>query len=158
MTKEIELTRGMVALVDDDDFDELNGFLWRACKNGKTWYAIANSGKTTITMHREIMGNPKDLVIDHINCDGLDNRRENLRPCSKQENIQRAGAYKTNSSGYKGVTKTFLSKKYSARIKVNNKHFHLGCYNSLEDAARAYDEAAKKYHGKFAFLNFPETL
>ena len=102
------------------------------------------------------MNPPKGMVIDHINHNGLDNRRENLRICTNAENQRNRGKQKNNTSGYKGVDWRKDHKKWRARINKDNKTIHIGYYNIIEEAARAYDAKAKELHGKYAQLNFPE--
>lgn len=151
--KEIILTQGKVALVDDEDFERLNKHKWY-CRNG---YAVRMTkfslGKRqAILMHREIISPPQGLVVDHINGDGLDNRKKNLRACTHAENIRNQKLNRLNTTGYKGVCVN--SKKWIARIKINGKLLYLGRYNTPEEAAQVYDEAARKYFGKFAKVNF----
>ena len=96
------------------------------------------------------------MMIDHINHNGLDNRRENLRICTNAENNRHRRKPKNNTSGYKGVCWDKSKKKWRARIEKDNKNIHIGYYNILEEAARAYDAKAKELFGKYAQLNFPE--
>lgn len=158
MTKQIFLTQNKIALVDDDDFDYLNQWKWCALHMHKTnWYAVRSSsridGKSkTVLMHRLILDVPKNLVIDHLNGDGLDNRRGNLRICTSRENSRNKKIQKNNTTKYKGVSR-FNDKKYQVKIKVDGKLLHLGLFENLLDAARAYDKAASKYYGEFANLN-----
>ncbi len=109
-------------------------------------------------MHREILGldHGDRRQVDHINGDGLDNRKENLRICDTSKNVINRSIGKINTSGYKGVNWRKKSKKWVARIGFNNKRIYLGDFNNKEDAARAYDTAALKYYGEFAKLNFPK--
>lgn len=98
---------------------------------------------------------PEDgFWVDHINGDTLDNRRSNLRLCTVSGNNHNRMKSKNNTSGYKGVSWLKQNQKWRAYIKVNSKDKHLGCYLDKEDAARAYDKAAKEYFGEFARLNF----
>lgn len=156
MTKEIKLTQGKVVLVDDDDFEYLNQFKWRFFVKG---YARRNSpfllGKrTVILMHREIMQTPADKQTDHINLDGLDNRRANLRICTPSENKQNMEAQSNNKSGFKGVDWVERDGKWRASIRVNGKRIYLGHFDDPVVAACAYDAAAVKYFGEFARGNF----
>ena len=157
--KEIQLTKGFVTLVDDEDYETLSQYRWRALKGSqRTWYAARNikvAGKNmTIMMHREIINAPENIFVDHINMDALDNRRENLRLCSKQENCCNKGKFSNNTSGYKGVSWDKRGERWVAQIRVNLSSKHLGYFDTPEDAARAYDKAARQYHGEFARTNF----
>ena len=148
------------ALVDDEDFEELNNVKWYALWNPhtKTFYAVRNirvrNGKRTmISMHRIIMNTPKGMDTDHQDGDGLNNQRTNLRVCTNAQNNQNKSKYSNNITGFKGVVLHKEAKKFQAQIFVNRKHINLGLFNSLKKAALAYNEAAKKYHGEFANLN-----
>ena len=151
--KTIELTQGRFATVDDGDFDELNRHKW--CISG-AGYAVRKSFFKTIGMHAAIMGTPDGMHTDHINGDKLDNRRENLRICTPSQNQQNRSNQKNNKIGYKGVGWNSTANKWLARITVRGEQVHLGYFETAEDAARAYDQAAKDLHGEYAFLNFPE--
>ena len=160
--RRIPLTQGKYAIVDPEDFERLNKHKWHAVKNGNTFYAIRCAGprnKTTyIRMHREVIHPPDHLVVDHINHNGLDNRNANIRPATRSQNnfnrliIKRKGA----SSKYKGVSWRKRRKRWRARIHVNGQYKFLGHFKEEIHAAKAYDKAAKKYHGEFASLNFPD--
>lgn len=162
--KEISLiTRGgYIALVDDEDFDWASGVRWRAMLAGSgRRYAISSeriAGKQAL-MHREIaarmLGRDKisNQEIDHIDGDPLNNQRSNLRLCSHRQNMRNRRKSRANTSGYMGVSRSFG--KWAADIWVG-KAIHLGRFTQIEEAARVRDEAAKKYHGEFAVLNFPE--
>lgn len=152
--KEIRCTKGMIALVDDEDFELVSQFKWQAIFKGKTYYAF--TGRPGIRMHRMILGltDPR-IGVDHKNHNGLDNRRENLRISTQQDNVRNQRARK-GTSKYKGVFFEKSTGKYKAAISVNYKTINLGRFFNELDAARAYDEAAKKYFGNFAVLNFQE--
>ena len=163
--KEIKLTRGLVALVDNEDYERVNQFKWQAMPVRGGYYAkrhvVMPDGKQVfIPMHRFIMLFPKDIEIDHIDHNTLNNQKYNLRICTFHQNRMNRKLNKNNKTGYKGV---FISKRivrdktYSyiqAYIKVNNKSIYLGHYDTVENAAMAYDNAAVKYFGEFANLNF----
>jgi len=157
----IPLTQGQFAKVEPEDYVWLSQFRWYCNKRPHTSYAIRNAGEgkecKKILMHREIMDTPKHLVCDHINRNGLDNRKQNLRNCTKQENGMNRPSQKNGTSRYKGVCWHRRMKKWVACIKGKGKKSHLGYFVSETSAAKAYDEAAKKYHGEFANLNFPPS-
>ena len=149
--KEIKLTQGKVALVDDEDYDKLVELKWFY----HTGYASSNmwiDGKRkTAKMHRVIMNNPKGFMIDHINHDTLDNRKENLRLVTNQQNLFNQ-KLKKHSSKYKGVTWYETHKKWCVRIRFN-KSIYLGLFEDEKEAGRVYNENAIKYFGEFALLN-----
>ena len=150
---EIALTHGKVAIVDRADLPLLEDRQWRAtCIGGKYWYAA--SGR--VFMHRLILGVPKGIVVDHVNHNSLDNRRENLRPATTAQNIANQRHKRGGSSKYKGVCWNKQRGYWIAQIKVNWKAVYLGLFDSEEDAARAYDVAAIEAFGEFAYLNFPQ--
>jgi hypothetical protein len=162
--KTIQVTNtNLVALVDDEDFDRVRQYTWyghRARSKDITSVVTkirgADGKQKNVFLHRLIMNPPKGMFIDHINHDVFDNRKENLRICTKQQNSYNS-RWK-NSNGYKGVHKRKedefnRTKLYRARISVDGKRVSLGSYETAEDAARAYNEAALKYHGEFALLN-----
>lgn len=159
MTKEIPLTQGQVSLVDDEDFEWLNQWNWFAMARRQTFYA-RREGKTlfgrrtAIFLHRVIMDAPKGMQVDHINGDGRDNRRSNLRLATNAENCRNRQLPSVNTSGYKGVVFKSEFGKWRATIGVNSSRIHLGYFESPIEAARAYDEAARKYFGEFARTNF----
>jgi hypothetical protein len=160
MTKEIPLTQGQVAIVDDWRYEELNQFKWYATRipHMKSFYAaryqsILFGKRTTIFMHTVIAGTPKGAQTDHWNHDTLDNREENLRVCTYSENGRNRGKQKNNTSGFKGVTAD--GQRWRARIALDEKYHCIGTYDTPEEAARVYDESAKELHGEFASLNFP---
>lgn len=150
---EIWLHGGKVALVDDCDFERFHCFSWFPT-SGTILYAQRKQGRKNILMHREIMSAPPGLQVDHINGNGLDNRRANLRLCTLAENLRNQRRRTNNASGFKGVNKS--GDVWRARIKVNNQEIPLGCYKDPTEAARAYDYAAKKYFGEFARTNYPD--
>lgn len=149
------------SLVDDEDFEKFNQYMWCVFNKkselkyaARNIYSEATKKWKVIFLHREIMKTPKGFVVDHINHDGLDNRKENLRNCTTAENLRNARRTEDNTSGYKGVCWNKLRKKWYAYACVSGKRIHLGCFFDKEKAARAYDDAAKKYYKEFASLNF----
>lgn len=161
--KEIQLTQGQVALVDDEDFEWLNTYKWHAYWNGDTcsYYVKRNLSIKmdgtlgTVRMHRQILSlsTGDRTQVDHINHDTLDNRRENLRIASNAENGRNRRAHRDGTSGFKGVTFHKLRGKWMAAIKHAGKSLYLGLFLTREEAAIAYNEAALKYYGEFALLN-----
>jgi AP2 domain. len=152
--KLIPLTQGLFAKVDDGWFEELNQYKWYAHKNGSTYYAEREVAGGPVFMHRVIMNTPKDLVVDHIDHNGLNCLEENMRNCTRQQN--RMNLLPHGKSKYLGVS--YHTTKGYTYIKASIRHDgvtrHIGLFPTEEDAARAYDEKAKEYHGEFANLNF----
>jgi hypothetical protein len=152
--KEILLTQGKVALVDDEDYEYLNQWKWCAIKGRKTYYAVRrayiNSKYKFYYMHRIIMNTPNKLQTDHIDGNGLNCQKFNMRNCTHAQNQmnRRSGG----SSKYLGV---FLHRKnyFTAIISINKKAVYLGHSKDEKKAALMYNEAAIKYHGEFARLN-----
>lgn len=161
MTKEIPLTQGKVALVDDDIYEWANRYKWHAHRINHTYYAHRTTGygpsKKLVQLHREIMNTPAGVYVDHVNGDGLDCRRINMRHATASENARNTSKRSDNTSGFKGVSYVKNRSMWEARIKVNQRQYFLGHFQAPEDAARAYDEAARKYFGEFARTNEGET-
>uniref|UniRef100_A0A6H1ZQL7 Putative homing endonuclease n=1 Tax=viral metagenome TaxID=1070528 RepID=A0A6H1ZQL7_9ZZZZ len=156
--KEIRLTQNKVALVDDEDFEYLNQFKWYAHKYPNTYYAVrhirlANGKQATIPMHRVILNVPKGMETDHKNQNGWDNRRMNLRICTRQENMMNRNSYKNSSSRFKGVVWHKRNKKWQAQIRYNGRTIYLGRSFSEREASFMYDKKAIELFGKFAKLN-----
>lgn len=153
----IPLTQGKKAIVDAEDWLELSHYRWQATtKGGKTWYAKRRDIATgkQISMHRQITGALPGEDVDHLNADGLDNQRSNLRRCSHQENTARRRKLKPSTSAYKGVTKGGY--RWRAQLFPRGKHIDLGYFKDEVEAAKAYDAEARKHYGEFALLNFPD--
>lgn len=154
----VPLTQNKVTLIDDEDFELASQYKWNTNKGRNTFYAA-----TGLQLHRLVMENAlgrkldSEELVDHKNGDGLDNRRENLRLCSRTQNIRnRIG--RLGSSKYKGVYLHTKNKNWVARIQVNKHMIHLGCFTNEITAAVAYDVAAHQYFGEFAKLNFPVDI
>jgi len=154
--KEIQIRKSdLKAIVDDDDFELLNRFAWNVTTiRGHYHYACRRVANLQILMHREILGLEygDKKQGDHINGNTLDNRRCNLRAVSKKDNIRNRRSI-SGQVPYKGVHFNKQNKAFYAQIYVNWERIRLGSFSNPEDAARAYDEAAKKYHGEFAATN-----
>lgn len=158
--KKITLDNGMFALVGDIDFISLSEYQWYAReKRPGIWYAARHKkidGKMReIFMHREILGLKRGdgLQSDHIDQNGLNNQRNNLRICTGVGNMKNRGSQKNSSSKYKGVSYYRKSNKWMAQIVSDGKFYYLGLHPTEVAAALKYNEAAKRLHGDFAFLN-----
>lgn len=152
MMKLLRLSRGLSAVVDDEDYERASAFKWCALPTHGTFYAMRNlSPNGRMFLHHFILG--VNMQIDHINHNGLDNQKRNLRPCSTSQNAMNRRLRKTSKSGRKGACWISRSRKWAAYIQVNKRKVHLGYFESLEKAANAYDVAAIKYFGTFALTN-----
>jgi hypothetical protein len=143
-------------MVDDEDFDILNKHKWHIAKNSKTWYAQRNVYKPKhgmIFLHRQILNIPDGMFIDHIDGNGLNNQKANIRVCTKAENCRNARIRGDNTSGYKGVSFHKPTKKWSASIQADKKQKHIGLFQSPQEAAFAWNIAAKEMHKDYAKLN-----
>lgn len=153
--KEIPLTFGLVALVDDGDFDLVSKYAWWAqFPNGPEYPVYAQTKfekRLNIYMHALLVPVQKGFVIDHRNLNGCDNRRENLRIGTRSQNGANAKLSKANTSGFKGVTLSFG--KWHAQIMVYRENIPLGRFVDKVEAAHAYDAGAVKYFGEFACNN-----
>jgi hypothetical protein len=158
MTRKIPLTKGLVALVDDADYERVNSFKWQALVKPRHVYAVRrDSAGHKVRLHRFLLNAPDSLMVDHWNGDSLDCRRSNLRLCTRAQNARNARAYRVKlSSPFKGVT-AGSGLRFRAKITVGDKAIHLGTFGTAIEAARAYDKAARHYHGAFARLNFPNA-
>ncbi len=154
--KELKLNNGMVALVDDDDYERLIGHRWKAKILGGRWIIFAK-----ISLHQFIINAPMGTLIDHKNGDQFDNRRENLGIANHRQNNHNTGKRKrvtngTPTSVYKGVSRGGrCNKRWRSAISIQRKQFHLGYFDLEIQAARSYDCAAQRYFGEFARLNLP---
>jgi AP2 domain/HNH endonuclease len=152
----IALTKGRFAIVDAADYEWLNQYKWcLSSTNQGRCYACHMEGRTQISMHRLIMNAPKGMLVDHINGNGLDNRRCNLRLCTPTQNMCNRRKY-GGKSQYKGVFRNKKSGRYYAKISFKRETIYLGTYDEEIEAARAYDRKAIELFGEFAYLNFPE--
>lgn len=155
--KEILLTQGKVAFVDDQDFDEVSKLRWFAVWDGYNWYAQTNVGhwrtRRKVKMHVMLMKPPVGVEIDHWDSNGLNNQRRNLRICSHAENCRNRRRHASNKSGFKGVSWKKRNRKWCAQIKLGPKVIHLGLFDDPAIAARVYDAAAQKHFGEFALTN-----
>jgi hypothetical protein len=155
--KIINLTQKQYTIVDDDDYENLIKFKWYARKDCNTYYALRfkynNKKHTEILMHRLILNAPNNFKVDHIDGNGLNNQKYNLRLCTSQQNNFNMGISKHNKSGFKGVSFCKSRNKWYAYIMINGRTKNLGRFLSINEAALKYNNAAKKYFGEFARLN-----
>lgn len=161
-TREIPLTRGQVTIVDAADYDFLMQWKWFAKPNYKTWYArrsglLPTGERKTFTLHRVLLDAPEHLKVDHIDGNGLNNTRANLRLATHQQNLFNRGAGSNSRSGYKGVHWDYHTNKWIVRVKVSGETFVFGVFDDVIEAARAHDKAAKELHGEFAWLNLGDN-
>ncbi|MGA2092565.1 MAG: AP2/ERF family transcription factor [Sedimentisphaerales bacterium] len=160
--RRINLGEGIYAIVEQRDYYRVKKLNWCISGSGKWFYAVhyekAGPGKVKkVYMHRFIMDSPAGKLIDHHNNKTLDNRRSNLRIASYSENNCNRPKKKNTTSQYTGVHLNKKTGKWVAQIRIDGKGTHLGTFDSEIEAARAYDRAAKREHGIFARLNFPEN-
>lgn len=148
--REIKLTRGAVALVDDEDFERVNQHKWFLQSRG---YAARMKNRKMILMHRFIMNTPVGMETDHKDRVRLNNQKHNLRTCTTAENSHNTVAHAKGSSGYKGVCKCPTTGQWMCRIKTGGKSVWLGRFDKKEDAALRYNKEAVRLHGEFAYQN-----
>jgi hypothetical protein len=141
--------KGLALLVNDEDYELMSSFSWHAKPDGNGRYYA----EVTLRAHNLLVDFP---LTDHINGNGLDNTRNNLREATHRQNSWNRGLRSDSRTGYKGVTSRRGGRGYSARIQVGGKRQYLGWFKNPIDAAKAYDAAAREHFGRFARLNFPD--
>ncbi len=154
--KKIALSQGKFAMVDDEDYEWLNQWKWCAIKDGRSFYAMRKElpSKKSVRLHRFILGVDNKLIfVDHEDGNGLNNQRSNLRKCTRQQNACNRKPSLNHSSQYLGVCWDNKRNLWLSQIKSFRKSIYLGHFAIEMDAASAYNEAAKKYHGSFARVN-----
>lgn len=151
--KTIQLTLGLEALVDDEDYPLLSRHQWHAQKGtlNRTCYAVSKMGRKQVAMHELVMGGRAGMVVHHVDHNGLNNQKYNLQHCSHCENNRHRAVPKNNQSGFKGVHK--YSKRWRAVIQHQRAKYFLGDFNNPVDAAKAYDLKALELYGAFALTN-----
>lgn len=155
--KEIPLTNGKFSQVDDEDFEMLSAFSWcHDQKNNRAFrsvYLPLSKGARTLRLHTVIMKTPPGLVVDHIDGNPLNNQKNNLRICTRAENSRNRRKSWKKSSQYKGVSWDKTNKKWVASIRFDRRLAHLGSFSTEIEAAKTYNAAAIRLHGKYARLN-----
>lgn len=146
----VDLGRGASAIVDREDVELVSQFVW--CR-GTRDYPISRRNGRRLRLPRLLLDLAPGQVVDHINRNPLDNRRCNLRVCTQAENVRNS---RPKGDGFKGVCKSSRGNRWRAVIKLNYQQRALGQFATAEEAALAYDKAAKELFGEFAYLNFPE--
>jgi len=138
-------------IIDIEDYDKfVKGYSFSLHPKGYVHYSSTKDGLNNKRLSRIIMGEPDGKDVDHKNTDKLDNRRENLRIATNQQNQYNKNKYKTNTSGFKGVTFNKKAQKFRAQIKIDGKNKHLGCFATAVGAHEAYKRAAIQHNGEFA--------
>jgi hypothetical protein len=161
----IPLTQGLFAVVDEADAPSLLRFRWCVSRGSTGGFYAARArradegpGPFLILMHRALLSAPVGVEVDHVNRDGLDNRRANLRLATKRQNQQNCAKRPHNTTGFKGVIRDghVPARPFLAQVGIDGRRTFLGRFATAEEAARAYDAAAVKHFGEFARVNFPE--
>jgi hypothetical protein len=155
MTKEIPLTRGKFAIVDDDDYEYLSNHKWYAINSGgyATRSYVEDGKRIFVRMHRLIMNVPEGFIVDHIDGNTLNNQKSNLRICTRAENCRNRGLNKNNTSGYKGVMRNKSKNRWAAVVMYNREKVNCGHYKCKHEAATAYNLKAIELFGEYAWLN-----
>lgn len=151
--KTIPLSKGKVALVDDEDFEQVSKVNWCLKKSG---YVTGYSNGKHVSMHRVIMKAKKGQTIDHKDHNGLNNQKSNLRFCTLSQNCANQKA-RGGTSKYKGVSRRKDRPSWRVLVRCNGRRFYCGSFKCEKQAAKAYDKKAKEVHGEFALLNFPNS-
>jgi hypothetical protein len=149
----VQLTKGYEAIIDAEDLDLIRDKNWycRVDKDtvyARRWENVAGK-REMVYLHRLILSAPNSMHVDHINGNGLDNRKSNLRLASRDENMRNQRVHSNNTTGVKGVSFRRNIGKYQAQIRASGKIIHLGCFENIDSARSAYLMASEKYHGEF---------
>ncbi len=159
---EVKLTRGLVTIIDAEDLELVSQHKWFASRGQNTDYALRkqriDGRQQTVSLHRVLLNAPEGMHVDHLNGDGLDNRKANLRLCTRSENRRNSQRQAGGVSKFKGVSKRpGRRKSWVAKIYVG-KNQYTQCFFTELEAAERYDEMAREHFGEFAKLNFPERI
>ena len=154
----IPLTQGKFAIVDAEDYPRLARHKWAVSQSRYNFYACRWIHGKKISMHRLILNAPHGMLVDHIDGNGLNNRKANLRLCTITQNNRNSRPYRNATSKYKGVCWEKACRKWYAKIKPNRKTISLGLFTDQIEAAVAYDRKAEVLFGEFAYLNFPQLV
>lgn len=156
---QIELTRGFVTLIDDEDAHLVTPHKWYSHLSGGINYAERRPSHAgpILKLHNVLLRPPTGFIVDHADGDGLNNRRSNLRLASALDNGRNKKKRDGTTSPYKGVSWNTQKRRWVGRIYINGKHLHLGYFFDAVEAANAYDFIAAQCFGPFARLNFPEV-
>lgn len=154
MTITVPLNHGQNCLIDPEDYHLVAGTKWRAAFRGSSYYvmrSVRRDGRSGAEyLHRLILNAPAGALVDHIDCNGLNNQRSNLRLCTQSQN---QGNQRQKHGKYRGVSWHKATQKWAARISIYKRIVHLGLFDTAESAASAYDIAARLHFGEFARLN-----
>lgn len=154
----IPLTQDKFAVIDEADAERVLAFNWTAKRSahGNAWYAHRTEGGRTVLLHRFILGDDCPPIVDHIDRDGLNNRRSNLRGVTPQESVVNRERLVPTASGYRGVHLHKPSGRWHAAIGYRGRAISLRYHDTPEEAARAYDEAGRRLYGDLFVPNFPD--
>jgi hypothetical protein len=155
--KRIHLSDNLFVVLDAADYERLSQYRWYAAKRGRQVYAICRKNGKEQYMHRMIARPRKGYIVDHIDHNGLNNRRCNLRVCTPRQHQANRGP-SGGSSRFVGVFFNTREGKWQAHIMAHGKHYYLGLFDDEIEAAKARDRKAYELHGEFAYLNFPEDF
>jgi hypothetical protein len=144
------IVSGVSVLIDDEDYEKISKLRWYAINSTRGYSKRICTMKPTIYLHRYLLNAESGMEVDHINCNTLDNRKENLRICTHEQNTQNTKIHKDNKSGYKGVYYAKWAHKYRAEIQHFGKRVKLGYFDTAENAWLAYCKASKDFHGEYA--------
>jgi hypothetical protein len=159
MTKEVPLTQGQVAVVDDEDYERvIAAGPWRAQHINRAWRVRRWAGKHMLPLANFVLDVPIGTIVDHKDRNALNNTRSNLRTATHSENMHNRTKSRWTTSPYYGVSRASRPHKWQARITKKGQQYHLGTYDDPTVAARAYDKKARELYGDMARLNFPDDV